>query len=84
MGMVATTFKLMPSGVDVDFDKLRADIHEAVDVKDMKEEAIAFGLKALLVLVVVDEKKGGIDDIENKLKSMENVQSVDVVGTTLL
>lgn len=84
MGMVATTFKLMPTGIDVDFGRLRADVKDAADVKDMKEEEVAFGLKVLLVLVVVDDRKGGIDEIEERLASVENVQSVDVVSTTLL
>ncbi|MCK5452261.1 MAG: elongation factor 1-beta [Candidatus Aenigmarchaeota archaeon] len=85
MGKVATTFKLMPESPEVDLEKVQADIKEKLDcVKDMKLEPIAFGLNALLVMVVTEDSEGGMDEIENTLTSIEGVSDLEALSSTLL
>ena len=39
---------------------------------------VAFGLKALIIYLIADEKNGGLDEMEKQLTGVGNVNSVDV------
>ena len=88
MGDVAMTFKLMPSGVDVDFNRIKEDIKsnlpQNAGLKKLTEVPIAFGLKALEVQVILDDKKGGGDEIERILGDIQDINSVDLIDMGLL
>ncbi len=85
MGKVATTFKLMPESPEVDLDKVQEQIKEKLDcVEDMKIEPIAFGLKALKVMVVTVDSDGGMDEIENTLNELEGISDVESLSSTLV
>lgn len=83
MATVIVTIKLMPESPDVDFGKIKQQakqiITEITGESQMKleEEPVAFGLKALKLVVAYDEKKGGTDAIEQKLKEIPGVNSVE-------
>ena len=85
MGRVATTFKLMPETAEADLDKMQAQIKEKLEcVEDMKVEPIAFGLSALLVMVVTIDSDGGMDEIENALAAIEGVGDIETISSTLV
>ena len=88
MGQVAMTFKLMPTEVDVDFNKMRENIKQKLPatakINRFTEIPIAFGLKALQVEIILDDRKGGGDDIERILGEIEDVNSVDLETMGLL
>ncbi len=83
MARVVVTLRIMPEGPDVDLDSLQKEvlkrIKNAVGDTETKveREAIGFGLNALKILFVMDENKK-TDDIENSVKMIKEVQSVDV------
>ncbi len=83
MGEVAAKIKLMPSGMDVDLNKLKEDvanvIPEGAKLHGFAEEPIAFGLKALIVVVMVGDIEGGTEKVEDALSKVEGVESVSVV-----
>jgi len=83
MGLVAATFKIMPENIDTDITRIRNDIKSRVETKEIKEIPIAFGLKLIEVLIVFDDKEG-IGSVEEKLKSIEGVASVESGDVTLL
>ncbi len=83
MGMVAVTFKIMPESVSTDMDKIQDEIRSIVDAKEIKEIPIAFGLKLIEVLLVFDDNVG-IGFIEEKLRNIEGVASVESGDVTLL
>ena len=88
MGQCAMTFKLMPSEVDVDFARMRKNVTEKLP-KDAKlngfrEVPIAFGLKALEVSIILNDKTGGGDEIERILGEIEDVSSVELEQMGLL
>ena len=82
MAEVIVTFKVMPEGVEVDLKKLEFDMKEVIsryaEVGKVEIEEIAFGLKALNFIVVVDENKGGTDVVEDNMRNVEGVNSVEV------
>ena len=83
MAHVYVTFRVMPTSPDVDFTKMEQDgklIIEKVGGKHVKTdlEPVAFGLKSLNLLMIIDEAKGGTEPIEKELSAMDNVESVEV------
>jgi len=83
MGLVAVTFKVMPENQDVDLNRVKTDIKSRLNVREIKEIPIAFGIKLLEVLLVFDDKEG-IGSVEEKLKNIEGVASVESGDVTLL
>ena len=88
MGDVGIVYKLMPTGIEVDLDKVKERISgslpEGARLNLMEERPIAFGLKALEVQIILDDRKGGAEEMEHFLTGIEGVGSVEVVSQTLL
>ncbi len=88
MGDVLVTYKIMPSGVDVDFEKMKEEVKSKVvslgKIAEFDLQPIAFGLKALIVKVIVKDEGGVADEIENALGTIENVQGVVIEEVTLI
>lgn len=83
MAQVILTFKIMPESPDVDLSLVKQKASDMIsefggEVGKSEEQPIAFGLKALLLFVVMDESKGSTDSLEENLGKVEGVQSVEV------
>ena len=83
MGLVAVTFKIMPESPETDVGKIKSELQSTPGVKEIKEIPIAFGIKLIEVLLVFEDKEG-IGNIEQKLRSIEGVASVESGDVTLL
>jgi elongation factor 1-beta len=75
MGTVVARIRIMPQDAEV-FEKLKASLKFA---ELIEEKPIAFGLKALEILVKVPDSSGGLDDIESKLSSNKLISSYEVM-----
>ena len=84
MGQVAITLKVMPESPEVDIGRLKEEIRNSVDVKEIREEPIGFGLVALKVLIVLQDSTGGTDMIEKSISEISGVASVNTEDVTLL
>jgi len=82
MGMVAVELKIMPESTETDLEKIKAEISKKMKLQDSKIEPIAFGLKALKILVVVPDKETG--DIEGKIKEVKGIAEVETESVTLI
>ena len=86
MGEVAAQIQIMPNGPDVDLKDLNTRIESKVAqygrIHNCEVQPIAFGLKALLITVIVEDKEGGTDAIEASLSVIDEVESVQVVAVT--
>jgi len=82
MGEVAARIKIMPSGMDVDLNKLKEALTKVVPagarVHGFSEEPVAFGLKALIVVVKVGDIEGGTEKVEEAFSKVKGVESVSV------
>jgi len=81
MGEVAVTFRIMPKDADVDLRGIEKDVRSLAEVRSVELEPVAFGLKALRVLVVVPDAAGGTEEVERRLREIKgvgNIQAVDV------
>lgn len=85
MAKVIVTLKIMPDSPETDLHKLEREAKKEIEhfagKGDMKVEInpIAFGLKELRILFVMDEKLGGTDSLEAKIAARDDVNSVEVV-----
>lgn len=86
MAEVLVTVKIMPESPDVDMDSLSNRIGEISGgrLNNVEREPIAFGLVALNASYVIEDTEGGTDNLENAIKDMDDVQSVEVVEVTRL
>ena len=88
MGEVGLQYRILPEGLDVDLKKMKDDIGKALpagaSLKASEERPVAFGLKALHVLIVLDDKKGGAEQVETAITGVAGVQSVEIVEMGLL
>jgi elongation factor 1-beta len=82
MGEVIVGLKILPKTVEVDLDKLEEKIENAIKPEKISREPIAFGLVAIHVVKIVPDAGGEIENLENKLKEIEEVGEVEVTGIT--
>ena len=85
MAQVVATIKIMPESPETDLfsieKKAREKICQFSGNSQMKseQEPIAFGLKALKITFVMEESKGYPDSLEEGIRSIEGVNSVETI-----
>lgn len=88
MGNVMMVYKIMPEGPECDLERMETRIKEIVDergtFKGSDREKVAFGLKAIVTKIVVPDEGGIVDELEEKLKEIDEVQSVSAEDVTLI
>ena len=86
MGEVAVQLKIMPSGPDVDLkdlsNRITSQITDYGRMYSCEVQPVAFGLKALIVTVIVEDKEGGTEAVETSISEIDEVESVQVVAVT--
>ncbi len=85
---VLMAIKLMPSSPDIEMNMIKKQVEQTAlelgEIKDMKEEPIAFGLKALKVLLMVEDQERIAEKVEEKLSNLEGIESAEVESVTLI
>ena len=88
MGKVAVLFRLMPRGVDTDLRAVQRALGGAVPagvtIRGTQIRDIAFGLKSLLVSVIMDDTGGVLESTEHALAKLPEIESVEVMEEGLL
>jgi len=85
MAQIVATLKIMPESPESDLSSIQNKAEEEIkkfagDTQTkIEQEPIAFGLKALKIIFVMDESKGSTDSLEENIKKIEGVNSVEVV-----
>ena len=82
MGEVIITFKIMPEDLDVNLNNIEKEVKELLEkygqVGKEEKEKIAFGLEALKVIFIMNESKGSADFLEDNMRNIDGVQSVEI------
>ena len=83
MAQVVVTLKVMPQSPDVNLKELEVGATREIklfgaEVGKVQIEPIAFGLKAVKLIFVMDESIGSTEELENAIAAMQGVQSVEV------
>lgn len=84
MAQVVVTLRIMPQNTEVDLEELESKAKQEIvkfcNSQEFKTsiEPIAFGLKALNIIFVMDEAKGSTEELERKISKLDGVESVEV------
>ena len=78
MGKISCVYKVMPEDSETDLEIIKDQLKELLDVEDIGEEEVAFGLKAVKISCITTDEEGGTDAVEEKLEELENVQSYEL------
>lgn len=80
---VAAKLRIMPEGVKTNLDSIRKKVSlivgERGKVHGVEVKPVAFGLNSLEVTLLLDDSKGGIEEIEGEIKKVAGVSEVDVL-----
>ncbi|ABS55011.1 translation elongation factor aEF-1 beta [Methanoregula boonei 6A8] len=84
MGSVVAILRVMPESPDIDLEKLKKALKDALPgIKDIQEEPIGFGLKALKLAAIVNDAGGETDALEGKLNAVPGVERAEIIEVTL-
>lgn len=85
MGDVGITIKVMPSSPEIDLEEVSNKIKNMLNVQDSRIEPLAFGLKALKILIIVPDKQGAnTDKIEEMIKEIDGVETAETQDVSLI
>lgn len=78
------TIKIMPDDPEIDLNEIRTKAKEVgnqfgAELLDKDQiEPVAFGLKALKLMFIIDESKGS-EELAEQISSIEGVSSAEVI-----
>lgn len=85
---VVAKLRIMPESVDVNLDgikeKLNAIVEKYGKIHSTEINPIAFGLNSLDVAILLNDSKGGIDEIETEIRNLPGVGEVSVIDVNRL
>ncbi len=89
MGKVMVSVKIFPSDIIVDMKGFQENIRKTLEGKasiyKFDEEPVAFGLVAVVAHIVMPEDaEGRMDEVEQRLKSLNGISEVQVLVTRRL
>lgn len=83
MAKMVITLKIMPESPDTDLDALEKKATELItkfsgEVGKKVVEPVAFGLKSLSLIFVLDENVDSTDPLEAQINELDEVSSVEI------
>jgi elongation factor 1-beta len=82
MAEVIITIKIMPESLETELKGVEKEAKDYInkygEVGKVEMEEVAFGLKAINLTFVVDENKGGTDELEDLIRNIDGVGSAEV------
>ena len=89
MGKAVITFKIMPESVETDLGPIKEQAEKlardggAIGEMQIKEDPIAFGLKAVLVLGMYEVEGADFDGIAEKMAKIEGCANAEIAKMDL-
>ena len=84
MADVIITLKIMPESPESNLDTIEEKAKKLIEefggqTGKVDIEPIAFGLKALKLIFVMNEDLGSTEELETKVQEIDQVQSVEII-----
>ncbi|MCQ2053524.1 MAG: elongation factor 1-beta [archaeon] len=89
MGRIASTYNIMPEGIDVDLNKIITTISNVIpagiELKETSIEPMAFGLMKIVAFFIIDDSVENIgNQLESKLRSIDGVSEIENTDSTVI
>jgi elongation factor 1-beta len=85
---VAASVRIMPTGVEINLENIRKEVEKIVSkygkLNSSEIKPIAFGLNSLEVMLLLNDKEGGMEDIEAQITNVAGVNGVEILEVTRL
>ena len=85
---VVAHMRIMPEGIESDFDSIKKGVETIVSkygkVHSSEVKPLAFGLKAMEVIILLSDKQGGMDEIETEISKLHGVGGVETTDVNRL
>ena len=84
MATVVITLRIMPEALDSDLSHIENDAKKKIEAYGAQYgktdvEPVAFGLKCLKIIFLLDENRGSTEELEKEIQTIAGVGSVDVI-----
>ncbi|MFC2162797.1 elongation factor 1-beta [Candidatus Altiarchaeota archaeon] len=85
---VVAKMKIMPEGIETDLEDIKFKMKElcgtTVELYSADIKPIAFGLNCLEVNILMNDKAGGLDELQEKIKALDGVSEAEVIDLNRL
>ena len=78
MGSVALKFRVIPTDME-QYEAMGKDLAEKTKPYKMAEEEIGFGVKAIILTVVIGDEEGETEKLEETIQGCTNVDSFELL-----
>lgn len=84
MANIIMTIKVVLESPETNLESVKEKAINAIeeygaDIGRSEIEEVAYGIKAVKIMFIANENKGSTDALEEKIKSLEGVSSVEVI-----